>query len=147
MLVWGYSMKKKVLIIDDDHDTARFLAKRLRTNNYEVIVAYDDVQGVIKAKEIIPDLILLSMRMSKLGGIEVFKGLMQLDITKQIPVIFMAAHPTSEMRKLVMEMGAKGIITKPLFSKDLELTIEMVINDYNLIETQHQHFKNSVAIV
>ena len=137
-------MKKIILIIDDDHYTARFLAKRLRANNYEVIVAYDGVQGIQKAKERIPDLILLDMRMPQLSGIEVFNKLMQLDITKQIPIIFMAAHPKLEVRKLVLKMGAKGLITKPIFSEDLELTIEMVINDYNLFETQHQHLKNSV---
>ncbi len=137
-------MKKKILIIDDDYHSARFLAKRLRANNYEVMVAYDGVQGVKKAKERIPDLILLDMIMPQLGGIEVFKILIQLNITKQIPVIFMAAHPKLEMRKLVLKMGAKGLITKPIFSEDLELTIEMVINDYNLIETNHQHLKNSV---
>ena len=137
-------MKKIILIIDDDHYVARFLAKRLRANNYEVIVAYDGVRGVIKAKERIPDLILLDMRMPPLGGFEVFKRLIQQDITKQIPVIFMAAHPKLGMRKLVMKMGAKGIITKPIFSKDLELTIERTINDYNLSKAQHQYLENSV---
>jgi DNA-binding response OmpR family regulator len=55
----------------------------------------------------------------------------------------MAAHPKLDLRNLVLKMGAKGLITKPFFSEDLELTIEMVINDYNLIETQHQHLQNS----
>lgn len=139
--------KKKILIVDDDHYTARFLAKRLRARNYEVMVADDGVQGLKKAKERIPDLILMDMIMPQLCGIEVFKKLMQLDITKQIPVIFMAADPKLEMRKLVMKMGAKGFITKPFFSEDLELTVERVINDYNLSESQHQHLQDNVAAV
>jgi len=126
---------------------ARFLAKRLRANNYEVIVAYDGVQGIQKAEERIPDLILLDMIMPQLCGIEVFEKLKQLDTTKQIPVIFMAAHPKLEMRTLVLEMGAKGLITKLFLSVDFELTIETVINDYNLIETQHPHLKNSIEKV
>ena len=137
-------MKKKILIIDDDYHSSRFLAKRLRTRNYEVIVADEGEQGVQIAKEITPDLILLDMIMPRLSGIEVFEQLKQLDATKQIPVIFMAAHPTSDIRKLVFKMGAKDIITKPFLSKDFELTIEMVINNYNLSETNHQHLKNSV---
>jgi DNA-binding response OmpR family regulator len=140
-------VKKKILIVDDDHYTARFLAKRLRANNYEVMVEYDGVQGIKKAKERIPDLILLDMTMPQLGGIEVFKILTQLDVTKQIPIIFMAANPKLKMRKLVMKIGAKGIITKPFFSKDLELTIEMVINDCNLSESQHQHLQKGVQSV
>ena len=134
-------MKKKVLIIDDDHHTARYLAKRLRARNYEVSVVYDGIQGIKKAKEKIPDIILLDMIMPQLSGIEVFEKLLQFDITKQIPVIFMAAHPKSEVKKLATKLGAKGIITKPFFSNDLELTIEMVINRFNLSKSQHHHLK------
>ncbi|MFC1783996.1 PleD family two-component system response regulator [Candidatus Neomarinimicrobiota bacterium] len=140
-------MKKKILIIDDDYHSARFLAKRLRTRNYEVIVTDEGSQGVQIAKERFPDLILLDMIMPRLNGIEVFEELRQLDTTKKIPVIFMAAHPTLEIRNLVLRMGAKEIITKPFLSKDFELTIEMVINNYNIIETNHQHLKNRVEKV
>ena len=135
-------MRKKILIIDDDYYSARLLAKRLRTKNYEVMLAADGDQGLQKVKEILPDLILLDMIMPQLSGIEVFEILKQLDATKQIPVIFMAAHPTLEIRKLVLVKGAKEIITKPFFSNDFEFTIEKVINDYNIIETNHQHLKN-----
>ena len=140
-------MKKKILIIDDDYHSARFLAKILRTRNYEVMVADDGDQGLEKAKERTPDLILLDMIMPQLSGIEVFEKLKQLDATKQIPVIFMAAHPTLDIRKLVLKKGAKEIIAKPFLNKDFELTIETVINDYNIIETNHQHLKNSVEKV
>ena len=144
MPVWGRIVKKKILIIDDDYYSARFLAKRLRTKNYEVMLAADGDQGLQKVKEILPDLILLDMIMPRLSGIEVFEKLKQLDATKKIPVIFMAAHPTLEIRKLVLEKGAKEIITKPFFSNDFEFTIETVINDYNIIETNHQHLKRTV---
>ena len=147
MLVWGCNMKKKILIIDDDYHSARFLAKILRTRNYEVMVADDGDQGIQKAQEKTPDLILLDMIMPRLSGIEVFEKLKQFDATKQIPVIFMAAHPTLDIRKLVLKKGAKEIITKPFLSKDFALTIEMVINNYNIIETDQQHLKNSIEKV
>ena len=75
-------MKKKILIIDDDYHSARFLAKRLRTRNYEVMVSDDGDQGLQKVKERTPDLILLDMIMPQLSGIEVFEKLKQLDSTK-----------------------------------------------------------------
>ena len=140
-------MKKKILIIDDDYCSAKFLAKRLRTKNYEVMLAADGDQGLQKAKEILPDLILLDMLMPRLSGIEVFEILKQLDATRQIPVIFMAAHPTLVIRKLVFDKGAKGLITKPFFSNDFEFTVEEVIKDYNIIETNHQYLKNRVEKV
>jgi two-component system chemotaxis response regulator CheY len=142
-------MKKKILIIDDDYHSARFLAKRLRTKNYEVMLAADGDQGLQKVKEILPDLILLDMIMPRLSGIEVFEQLKQLDATKQIPVIFMAAHPTLDIRKLVLKMGAKEIITKPFLSKDFELIIDRVIDGYdfngenrNIDQYSHHHINN-----
>ncbi len=142
-------MKKTILIIDDDYHMTRFLAKRLRTRNYEVMVADDGDQGMQKAKIRTPDLILLDMIMPRLSGIEVFEQLKQLDATKQIPVIFMAAHPTLDIRKLVLKMGAKEIITKPFLSKDFELIVDRIIDGYdfngknrNIDQYSHQHIKN-----
>ncbi len=129
-------MKKKILIVDDEHHIVKFLSMRLRARNYEVIEAYDGVQCLTKAMEEIPDLILLDIKMPLMSGIAAFEKLIQLDITKQIPVIFMTAYPKLELKNQALKMGAKGFISKPFISKDLELSIEMVINGFNLIEYQ-----------
>ena len=47
-----------------------------------------------------------------------------LDETKEIPVLFMTAYPTPEIKKQVLKMGAKGCISKPFISIDFEQTIE-----------------------
>ena len=46
-------------------------------------------------------------------GINAFKSLKKLDSTKAIPVIFITADPSAEVKKLVMDMGAQGFIAKP----------------------------------
>ncbi len=129
-------MKKKILIVDDEHHIVKFLSMRLRVRNYEVIEAYDGVQCVQKAIEEIPDLILLDIKMPLMSGIAAFEKLIQLDITKDIPVIFMTAYPRLELKNQALKMGAKGFISKPFISKDLELMIERVINGFDLSEYQ-----------
>jgi len=74
-----------------------------------------------------PNLILLDIKMPNGGGIGAFERLIQIDSTKAIPVIFMTAFPTEEIKAKVLKMGAKGCISKPFISKDFEETIGMVI--------------------
>lgn len=127
-------MKKKLLIVDDEHHIVKFISARLRARNYEVIEAYDGVQCLTKTMEEIPDLILLDIKMPIMNGIDVFKEIIKLKATKEIPVIFMTAYPNLELKNQALKMGAKGFISKPFISKDLELIIERVINNNEVSE-------------
>ena len=120
-------MRKRILIVDDEPSIVRLLSLRLLAKNYEVLVAYDGLEGVKIAQKEVPDLILLDIKMPHGGGIGAFEKLVQLDRTKEIPVIFMTAYPCLEIKKQVLKMGAKGCISKPFISEDFEQTIEMVI--------------------
>ena len=120
-------MNKKILIVDDEPGIVRLLSMRLKVKGYEVFEAYDGLECVKIAMEVVPDLILLDIKMPEGGGIGAFERLIQLDITKAIPVIFMTAFPTAEIKKQVLKMGAKDCISKPFVSKDFEQTIAMVI--------------------
>ena len=124
-------MKKKILIVDDEPGIVRLLSMRLKAKGYEVFEAFDGLECVKIAEEEVPDLILLDIKMPVMSGIAAFEKLIQLDITKEIPVIFMTAYPKLEVKNQVLYMGAKGFISKPFISKDLELIIEGVINGHD----------------
>lgn len=129
-------MKKRILIVDDEPSIVRLLSLRLLAKNYEVLVAYDGVECIKIAQKEVPDLILLDIKMPHGGGIGAFEKLIQLEITREIPVIFMTAYPNLELKNQALKMGAKGFISKPFISKDLELMIERVINGYDFSEYQ-----------
>ena len=129
-------MKKKILIVDDEPGIVRLLALRLQTKGYETVEAYDGIQCCLVAEEEIPDLILLDIKMPILDGITAFQELLKLEATKEIPVLFMTAYPTIEIKDLVLNMGAKGCISKPFISESFEQTIDMVINKYTLSDYQ-----------
>jgi DNA-binding response OmpR family regulator len=65
------------------------------------------------AKSELPDLILLDIKMPLGGGIKAFQKLQEKDITKNIPVIFITAFPSIKVKQQVIDMGAKGFISKP----------------------------------
>jgi CheY-like chemotaxis protein len=120
-------MKKKILIVDDDPGIVKLLSMLLMGKNYEILIALDGQQGIKIAQKEIPNLILLDIRMPNISGIEVFEKLLQLDITKNIPVIFMTAYPKPEIINQVLMMGAKNCISKPFISADFDQTIQMSI--------------------
>ena len=112
-------MKKKILVVDDEAQIVRLLSLRLQANDYTVVVAYDGYQCIQMAKEETPDLILLDIKMPMGGGIKAFEILRDNTITEKIPVIFITAFPTVEIKKQVVDMGANGFIAKPFGSEEL----------------------------
>jgi len=120
-------MKKKILIVDDEPQIVRLLSLRLQANNYDVAVAYDGYQCIHMVKEENPDLILLDIKMPMGGGIEAFENLKNNTFTDKIPVIFITAYPSVEVKKQVIDMGADGFIAKPFSSEDLLDKIRSII--------------------
>lgn len=120
-------MKNKVLVVDDETQIVRLLSLRLQANNYEVALAYDGYQCIQMAREEKPDLILLDIKMPMGGGIKAFENLRADKLTEKIPVIFITAYPTSEVKKQVLEMGAEGFISKPFDSEELISKIRSTI--------------------
>jgi CheY-like chemotaxis protein len=84
-------MPKKVLVIDDDENTVRFLSVALRKNGYEAIGAHDGKEGLQKVQESNPDLIVLDIMMPKKTGWVVFRQLRTNEEYKSIPVIMLTA--------------------------------------------------------
>ncbi len=120
-------MKKKVLVVDDETQIVRLLSLRLQANNYEVALAYDGYQCIQMARIEKPDLILLDIKMPMGGGVKAFENLRADKLTEKIPVIFITAYPTSEVKKQVLEMGAEGFISKPFDSEELMSKIQSTI--------------------
>ena len=82
-------MSKKVLVVDDDDNTRRFLTVALEENGYEAITAEDGDEGYRKIEEEIPDLILLDVMMPKKTGFSLFKQLRRKEEYKDIPIIML----------------------------------------------------------
>ena len=84
-------MPKRVLVVDDDENTRRFLSVALEANGYEAVTAEDGDDGFQKVQEEKPDLILLDVMMPKKTGFVLFKQLRRKEEFKDIPVIMLTA--------------------------------------------------------
>jgi DNA-binding response OmpR family regulator len=122
-------MKRKILVVDDEPQIVRLLALRLKSKNFDVISAYDGYQCVQVAKQELPDLILLDIKMPLGGGIKAFEKLKSISATSRIPVIFITAYPSEEIKKQVMDLGAEDFVSKPFNSDVLIEKINIILND------------------
>lgn len=119
-------MPKKILIIDDEPKFVKTLKDRLEFAGYTVITAYDGEEGLNKAKEEKPDLVLLDILMPKMDGYNFLKAL-KLDVNiNNIPVIILTAK--AKMKGLFIPEGALDYITKPFDQKELLEKIEKALS-------------------
>ncbi len=122
-------MPKKILIVDDERHIAMLLNSRLRANHYEVLVAFDAIQGMQTALNAIPDLILLDLRMPAGGGAGMFENLQRNIRTAHIPVIFITAHANAEIEKACFDSGATDFIPKPFDPDEVLRKVRKALND------------------
>jgi len=104
---------KKILVIDDLPENVFMLQDRLEHEGFEVLTAYDGYTGIDKAKNALPDLILLDIMMPDITGLEVCKILVNEPSTKDIPIILVTAKSGAEDTKEGLEAGAFDYIKKP----------------------------------
>ena len=102
-----------ILIADDDPDLVRFVEVNLRFEGFEVAVATDGEQALVKALEFGPDLVLLDVSMPRLNGLEVCQRLRGDIRTKNMSVIMLTAKALTADRVVGLTAGADDYIIKP----------------------------------
>jgi len=83
--------KKKILIVDDEMDMRIFISTIFETSGYNAVATRDGKDGIRKARDILPDLIILDVMMPGEGGVQMFRQLKTDKTLKNIPVIMLSA--------------------------------------------------------
>ncbi|MDF2176708.1 diguanylate cyclase [Aliiglaciecola sp. CAU 1673] len=109
------AVKPRVLIIDDEKANLKVLSEILR-EEVDIVLAANGPQGIRKATEYLPDLILLDVVMPQMDGFEVIAKLKQHQATSAIPVIFITALGDSRHEEKGLLLGARDYIQKPFHS-------------------------------
>ncbi len=107
----------KILVIDDQVETLKLL--KLILDGYQLDLALSAEEGLRKAVEWQPDLIILDIMMPEIDGFEAFKMLKEDEATNNIPVIFVSARVMLDDVIKGLELGANDYITKPFEPAEL----------------------------
>lgn len=122
---------KKILIIEDDEHIIELLTFNVENNGYSVMTATDGHDGLEKALNELPDLILLDLMLPGIDGIDICNKLKNKDRTKDIPIIMLTAKGHESDKILGLELGADDYMTKPFSVRELMTRIKVVMRRYN----------------
>ena len=118
----------KVLIIDDDADIRSIAWLSLsRVGGMDVIEAASGVEGVRKAQEERPDVILLDMMMPTMDGLETLAALRSHPATVMTPVIFLTATAVRDQVERMTALGAAGVLIKPFDPRTLSEDVRALV--------------------
>ena len=127
-------MNPKVLIIEDEISISTLLEYNLKQAEYDVITALDGQEGLKRAIEEQPDLILLDLMLPKLDGMEVCKELRVQKINT--PIIMLTAKDDEFDKVLGLELGADDYMTKPFSPREVIARVKAVLRRAKVGERQ-----------
>jgi DNA-binding response OmpR family regulator len=115
--------KAKILIVEDDLDVAEMLNAYFRVQGYEVFTVNWGEDGVRAAQTVLPDLVILDIRLPDIDGYEVARRIRSDRRTSEIPIIFLTEKRERVDRLQGFEVGADDYITKPFDVQELRLRV------------------------
>ena len=123
-------MKRKKILLVDDSSTILMMEKFiLRNHSYEIVTAADGEEGLRKALEHRPDLVLLDVIMPKMGGFEACRRMREEEATRTTPIIMVTTRGEATNVETGWTAGCSDYITKPINSIELLAKVRNFLGD------------------
>ena len=129
-------MTKKILVCDDEPYILMALTDAVEMEGYECVTAINGKEALQKARETLPDLILLDIMMPFMDGFEVCRELKADAATRDIPVIMLTAKSQQVDIQKGKDAGADDYITKPFRPSTLRKKFNEVLDARHIIEEE-----------
>ena len=117
-------MPARILVIEDDPDTAQLVRLYLARDGHNVLAASDGVKGLNMAREEAPDLVVLDLMLPGLDGIEICR---ELRGYSNVPIIMVTARVEEDDRLAGLDLGADDYLTKPFSPRELAARVRAVL--------------------
>lgn len=124
---------KKILIIEDDRDISELIQYNLKQDNMLSETCFDGVQGLERAIQTLPTLIVLDLMLPSMDGLDICKKLKAHSKTKDIPVLMLTAKAEEIDRVVGLELGADDYLTKPFSPRELVLRIRAILRRFEAV--------------
>lgn len=118
--------KQQILLMEDDNDLANYIGNFLESK-YAVFHAHNGREGLQKAQEMVPDIIITDLMMPEMDGLEVCEQLKANELTDHIPIIIMTARINDKDRFRGLQAGADAYLNKPFDSEELIMRVEKLL--------------------
>ncbi len=142
-------LDSRILIVDDQEVTTRFLERLLRRAGYTRIVSTNDARSTLALfNDFQPDLVLLDLHMPELSGFEVIRQLQGvIPDPGYLPILVLTADITPEARRQALSMGGKDFLSKPFDATEALQRIRNLLETrvlYLELQDQNRHLEATV---
>ncbi len=120
----------KILIAEDERDIRDLITFTLRFANYDVVAASNGEEAVALARQEVPDLILMDVRMPRMTGYEACTLIKAESNLKDIPIIFLSAKGQDSEVQAGLQAGAVEYLLKPFAPDQLTARIQAILAQY-----------------
>ena len=120
---------RKILLVDDSETVLLMERMILKKEPYQLITAKNGMEGVEKALEIKPDLILMDVVMPEMNGFEAVRWLRQQDATRSVPIVMVTTQAEAKSMEAGYESGCSDYITKPIDCTELLTKVRSILGD------------------
>ncbi|OJJ17307.1 hypothetical protein BKI52_31905 [marine bacterium AO1-C] len=120
------TIKDKILVVEDSQELRKFICIQLAPF-YEVLEATNGEEGIAKALECVPDLIISDIMMPKVDGFELLHTLRNSPLTSHISIIMLSANASAESKIKGLKTGGDDYLTKPFNVQELLLKIKNIL--------------------
>lgn len=128
--------EKTILVVDDEKDLLDLIEYNLKKEGFNVLKAENGEEGIEKAKEFHPDLVLMDIMMPKMDGMEAVEKMRKDDELKSIPIIFLTARSDEKTEVEGLNKGGDDYITKPISTTKLISRIKAVLRRFDETEEE-----------
>ena len=118
---------KKIILVEDEPDTAKVIQKRLAIEGYNVMVTQDAIQAVSFIHSERPDLVILDLMLPGGGGLAVLETLRLSTFTATIPILVLTGMQNETYKQTVLKEGVDAYLEKPYDADELLATIRHIL--------------------
>jgi DNA-binding response OmpR family regulator len=119
---------RTILVLEDESAIQKLLERALKAQGFQVEVAKDGLEGLVKIDRIKPDLIIADIMMPRLDGLTFARAIKAHDETKTIPIIFLTARGDPRSMSEGINVGARFYLTKPFSIEDLVSKVKKALS-------------------
>jgi CheY-like chemotaxis protein len=125
----GVVIPKRILLVDDSEVILQLEHMMLQRDRYEIVMARDGGEGVAKAQELKPDLILMDVLMPGMDGFEAARRLRNDPDTSHVPIVMVTSRAEAESMETGYECGCSDYIIKPIDAAELLAKVKNLLGD------------------
>jgi len=134
-------MKAKILFVEDERDLSLIICDTLRQQGYDVVEAFDGIEGLAKYKTEKADLIVADVMMPRLDGFAMAREIRRISVN--VPILFLTAKSTIDDVEEGFDIGANDYLKKPFELRELIIRVKALLR--NTVNTKTGNVAYSIG--